>query len=145
MNVTLILLPFNNLEAALQLAHQFAHHFFDCNSISNIRFLLRNLRSMKAFHKIRRLAFYYRRRLPVLWYAGSWRKNNSKTRGSLKLNARRKVIGYYGYPYVVARISTSASQNKKHKVIVGGKRKLMEKVVVNSCPNARTIHEIECA
>ena len=32
MNVPLTLLYFNILEAALQLAHQFAHHFFDCNS-----------------------------------------------------------------------------------------------------------------
>lgn len=32
MNTTLTLLPFNILEAAIQPAHQFAHHFFDCNS-----------------------------------------------------------------------------------------------------------------
>ena len=32
MNTALTLLYFNILEAALQLAHQFAHHFFDCNS-----------------------------------------------------------------------------------------------------------------
>lgn len=32
MNTTLTPLLFNILEAALQLAHQFAHHFFDCNS-----------------------------------------------------------------------------------------------------------------
>lgn len=32
MNTTLTLLLFNILEAALQLAHQFAHRFFDCNS-----------------------------------------------------------------------------------------------------------------
>gem|GEM_PF-6322382 len=31
-NTTLILLLFNIFEAAIQLAHQFAHHFFDCNS-----------------------------------------------------------------------------------------------------------------
>ena len=38
MNVTPTLLFFNILEAAIKLAHQFAHHFFDCNSLSNIRF-----------------------------------------------------------------------------------------------------------
>lgn len=32
MNTTLTLLLVNILEAAFQLAHQFAHHFFDCNS-----------------------------------------------------------------------------------------------------------------
>jgi hypothetical protein len=36
MNTTHTLLLFNILEAALQLAHQFAHHFFDCNSFLQI-------------------------------------------------------------------------------------------------------------
>ena len=32
MNTTFTVLLFNILEAALLLAHQFAHRFFDCNS-----------------------------------------------------------------------------------------------------------------
>ena len=36
MNTTLSLLLFNILEAALSLTHQLTHHFFDCNSLSNL-------------------------------------------------------------------------------------------------------------
>jgi len=42
MNLTPTLLYFNILEAALTLAHQFAHRFFDCNSLQIYAFAVRS-------------------------------------------------------------------------------------------------------